>query len=75
MASTQGDIQMADASPLLMTPAVDNDSESVRKYLNTKVTGVLMEGMKKIGSEKPKDPLRVLGEFLLERSKELEESS
>lgn len=29
----------------------DGDKEPVRKYLNTKVTGVLMEGMKKIGAE------------------------
>ncbi|KAL8299540.1 hypothetical protein RB598_009124 [Gaeumannomyces tritici] len=74
-----------------------------RRYLNTKVTGVLLEGMKLIAKEqfsspppflphdsrmrvsevfihhssnhrliRPKDPLRVLGEFLLQRSKELE---
>lgn len=43
-----------------------------RRYLNTKVTGVLLEGMKLIAKEQPKDPLRVLGEFLLQRSKELE---
>ncbi|PHH54630.1 COMPASS component SDC1 [Ceratocystis fimbriata CBS 114723] len=75
MASNQGDIQMSDASPLPISTGADADSESVRKYLNTKVTGVLMEGMKKIGTEKPKDPLRVLGEFLIERSKDLEEST
>lgn len=44
----------------------------VRQYLNTKVTGTLMEGMKMIAKEQPKDPLKVLGEFLLAKSKELE---
>ncbi|KAK0632566.1 hypothetical protein B0T14DRAFT_504580 [Immersiella caudata] len=44
----------------------------VRQYLNTKVTGVLLDGMKLIAYEQPKDPLRVLGEYLLTRSKELE---
>ncbi|KAK3330800.1 hypothetical protein B0H66DRAFT_544910 [Apodospora peruviana] len=44
----------------------------VRQYINTKITGVLLEGMKMVAKEQPKDPLRVLGEFLLQRSKELE---
>ncbi|KAH8602519.1 hypothetical protein B0O99DRAFT_531481 [Bisporella sp. PMI_857] len=43
-----------------------------RQYLNTKVTGVLLEGMKQLAKEKPKDPLRALGEYLLQKSKELE---
>ncbi|KAK3694097.1 hypothetical protein B0T22DRAFT_451642 [Podospora appendiculata] len=44
----------------------------VRQYINTKITGVLLEGMKMVARDQPKDPLRVLGEFLLQRSKELE---
>ena len=66
---------------------------NARRYLNTKVTGVLLEGMKQIAkeqcvlgcnpgekrglicSDRPKDPLRVLGEYLLQRSKELETNS
>ncbi|KAK8114756.1 uncharacterized protein PG998_000697 [Apiospora kogelbergensis] len=47
----------------------------VRQYLNSKVTGALLEGMKQIAKEQPKDPLRVLGEFLLQRSKEVEQST
>lgn len=43
-----------------------------RQYLNEKVTGVLLEGMKRLALEKPEDPLRVLGEFLLAKSKEIE---
>ncbi|KAL9117628.1 MAG: hypothetical protein Q9187_005832 [Circinaria calcarea] len=47
----------------------------VRRYLNEKVTGVLLEGMKRLALEQyvmPEDPLRVLGEYLLQRSRELE---
>ncbi|KAI0842172.1 hypothetical protein F5Y06DRAFT_259178 [Hypoxylon sp. FL0890] len=47
----------------------------VRQYLNSKVTGPLLDGMKMIAKEQPKDPLRVLGEYLIQRSKELEMSS
>jgi len=43
-----------------------------RQYLNSKVTGVLLEGMKQLAKEQPRDPLRALGEYLLQRSKELE---
>jgi len=45
-----------------------------RQYLNSKVTVVLLDGMKQLAKEQPKDPLRVLGEYLLQRSKELEGS-
>jgi len=31
-----------------------------------------LEGMKIVAKEQPNDPLRMLGEFLLQRSKELE---
>ncbi|KAK6864386.1 hypothetical protein PG995_000914 [Apiospora arundinis] len=47
----------------------------VRQYLNSRVTGALLEGMKQIAKEQPSDPLRVLGEFLLQRSKEIEQST
>ncbi|KAJ9137844.1 hypothetical protein NKR23_g8852 [Pleurostoma richardsiae] len=47
----------------------------VRQYLNGNVTGPLLEGMKMIAKEQPKDPLRVLGQFLIDRSKELESSN
>ncbi|OTA64634.1 hypothetical protein K449DRAFT_421220 [Hypoxylon sp. EC38] len=46
-----------------------------RQYLNSKVTGPLLDGMKMIAKDQPKDPLRVLGEYLIQRSKELETSS
>ncbi|KUI60896.1 Set1 complex component sdc1 [Cytospora mali] len=43
-----------------------------RQYLNSKVTYHVMEGMKIVAKERPADPLRVLGEFLLKRSQEIE---
>ncbi|XXG94742.1 hypothetical protein Hte_000999 [Hypoxylon texense] len=47
----------------------------VRQYLNSTVTVPLLDGMKLIAKDRPKDPLRVLGEYLIQRSKELETSS
>ncbi|CAJ2501986.1 Uu.00g048390.m01.CDS01 [Anthostomella pinea] len=44
----------------------------VRQYLNSKVTTHVLDGMKKIAKEQPKDPLRALAEFLMERSKDIE---
>ncbi|KAI3329346.1 hypothetical protein HD806DRAFT_530738 [Xylariaceae sp. AK1471] len=55
---------MPDAAPAHGAP--------VRQYLNGKVTAHLLEGMKQLAKDQPKDPLRVLGEFLIERSKEFE---
>ncbi|KAI0889876.1 uncharacterized protein GGS22DRAFT_149362 [Annulohypoxylon maeteangense] len=46
-----------------------------RQYLNALVTGPLLDGMKMLVREKPKDPLRALGEFLIQRSKETETAS
>ncbi|KAH7170757.1 hypothetical protein EDB81DRAFT_876774 [Dactylonectria macrodidyma] len=46
--------------------------DATRRYLNTKVTGVLLEGMKQLAKDKPSDPLRVLGEYLIQKSRELE---
>ncbi|KAK4170425.1 putative dpy-30 domain-protein [Cladorrhinum sp. PSN259] len=61
---TQQQIQMPAEPPLHGAP--------VRQYLNSKVTGVLLEGMKLLAREQPKDPLRVLGEYFLQRSREVE---
>ncbi|KAI0113993.1 hypothetical protein GGR51DRAFT_505157 [Nemania sp. FL0031] len=55
---------MPDAAPAHGAP--------VRQYLNSRVTAHLLEGMKQLAKDQPKDPLRVLGEFLIERSKEFE---
>lgn len=39
-----------------------------RKYLNQKVVPHLLNGMRLIATEKPQDPLRVLGEYLIKQS-------
>lgn len=41
---------------------------TTRRYLNEHVTKHLLEGMKLIAREKPEDPLRVLGQFLIDAS-------
>ncbi|KAL3424823.1 compass complex subunit [Phlyctema vagabunda] len=46
-----------------------------REYLNAKVVQHLLDGMKQLAREQPNDPLRVLGEFLLQRSREFEGTS
>ncbi|KAM7193484.1 hypothetical protein V8F20_008387 [Naviculisporaceae sp. PSN 640] len=62
-----------DAGPSFTMPAeAAPHGAPVRQYINSKITGALLEGMKKVAREQPKDPLRVLGEFLLQKSKELE---
>ncbi|MCJ1272577.1 hypothetical protein MMC21_000363 [Puttea exsequens] len=79
-------------APVMPTKAASHGAPA-RRYLNEKVTGVLLEGMKRLAAEqhvyaigrnegmltkcwdRPEDPLRVLGEFLLQRSRELEGTS
>ncbi|KAH9909186.1 hypothetical protein F4778DRAFT_217451 [Xylariomycetidae sp. FL2044] len=63
--------QHPDAAPAMPTEAPPH-GDPVRRYLNTKVTGVLLEGMKKIAREQPSNPLQVLGEYLIKHSQELE---
>lgn len=41
---------------------------SVRQYLNKNLTEPLLEGLRIVGREKPEDPLRWLGQFLLDKS-------
>lgn len=57
-------------------PAIPKEAPAhgapTRQYLNSKVTGPLLDGMKQIAKEQPKDPLRALGEYLIQRSRELE---
>ncbi|KAJ5145717.1 uncharacterized protein N7515_000281 [Penicillium bovifimosum] len=43
-----------------------------RVYLNEKVVPYLLDGMKSVAREQPVNPLRVLGEFLLQKSNEVE---
>lgn len=48
---------------------------TTRKYLNANVTQVLLEGMRLIAVQKPKDPLRVLGEYLIAHSDQTKENT
>ncbi|CAG8972028.1 hypothetical protein HYALB_00008313 [Hymenoscyphus albidus] len=70
-ATSRATSQHADPAPTMPKEAPPHGAPT-RQYLNGKVTGVLLEGMKQIAKDQPKDPLRVLGEYLLQRSKELE---
>ncbi|KAG9236323.1 hypothetical protein BJ875DRAFT_456880 [Amylocarpus encephaloides] len=63
--------QHPDPAPTMPKEAPPHGAPT-RQYLNGKVTGVLLDGMKQIAKEQPRDPLRVLGEYLLQRSRELE---
>ncbi|KAM3160588.1 Subunit of the COMPASS complex [Lachancea thermotolerans] len=41
-----------------------------RKYLNQHVTPALLEGMRLVAKNKPSDPLRYLGEYLIKASED-----
>ncbi|KAJ5709576.1 hypothetical protein N7493_009867 [Penicillium malachiteum] len=43
-----------------------------RVYLNDKIVPHLLEGMKSVAKDQPANPLRVLGEFLIQKSNEVE---
>lgn len=47
---------------------------SMRQYLNKHLTQHLLEGLQEVSKEKPEDPLRKLGEFLIKRADELNTS-
>ncbi|KAL4992782.1 hypothetical protein BDW68DRAFT_148827 [Aspergillus falconensis] len=62
-------------------PAADSISATVRPggaparvYMNEKIVPYLLEGMKTVTKEQPANPLRVLGEFLIQKSNEVEAS-
>ncbi|KAL2825320.1 hypothetical protein BDW59DRAFT_161797 [Aspergillus cavernicola] len=43
-----------------------------RVYMNEKIVPYLLEGMKNVTKEQPSNPLRMLGEFLIQKSNEVE---
>ncbi|OJJ55168.1 hypothetical protein ASPSYDRAFT_117478, partial [Aspergillus sydowii CBS 593.65] len=43
-----------------------------RVYMNEKIVPYLLEGMKNVTKEQPSNPLRVLGEYLIQKSNEVE---
>mmetsp|Transcript_8110 Transcript_8110/g.8047 ORF Transcript_8110/g.8047 Transcript_8110/m.8047 type:complete len:138 (-) Transcript_8110:91-504(-) len=44
---------------------------SVRQYLNKHLTQHLLEGLREVSKNKPEDPLKYLGEFLIQRSSQI----
>lgn len=44
---------------------------SLRRYLNKTLTQHLLDGVREVSREKPEDPVRWLGDFLIERSNQL----
>jgi COMPASS component SDC1 len=58
----------ADALPA--NPTANGDT--VRHYLNTRVSGSIIAGLKKIAREQPQDPIRALGEYLIQVADSLE---
>ncbi|AMD21672.1 HFL184Wp [Eremothecium sinecaudum] len=59
------------------TQVVNTDSVNIvetvggtttRKYLNEHITEALLRGMRRVALEKPENPLRFLGEFLIAES-------
>lgn len=44
---------------------------SVRQYLNKHLTQHLLDGLRDVSKNKPEDPLKYLGEFLIQRSNQI----
>lgn len=44
---------------------------SVRQYLNKHLTQHVLEGLRDVSKDKPEDPLKYLGEFLIQRSNQI----
>ncbi|OKP11902.1 Set1 complex component sdc1 [Penicillium subrubescens] len=73
---------MADTNGGPNTPSFDLSSAAAtqvrpggapaRVFLNEKIVPYLLEGMKTITRDQPANPLQVLGEFLIQKSKEVE---
>ncbi|TEA18633.1 Set1 complex component sdc1 [Colletotrichum sidae] len=59
-----------EASNLNLPSHPISHGDTARMYINNNVTSVLLEGMKMIGKDQPDSPLKVLGEFLLQKSRE-----
>ncbi|EPS34208.1 Set1 complex component sdc1 [Penicillium oxalicum] len=55
-----------------VAPQVRPGGAPARVYLNEKIVPYLLEGMKTVTRDQPPNPLQVLGEFLIQKSKEVE---
>ncbi|KAL4775993.1 hypothetical protein BDW60DRAFT_177392 [Aspergillus nidulans var. acristatus] len=67
-----GSAHTAAAEPIAST--VRPGGAPARVYMNEKIVPYLLEGMKTVTKEQPANPLRVLGEFLIQKSNEVEGS-
>ncbi|CBF71230.1 DPY30/SDC1 family protein [Aspergillus nidulans FGSC A4] len=65
-----GSAHTAAADPIAST--VRPGGAPARVYMNEKIVPYLLEGMKTVTKEQPANPLRVLGEFLIQKSNEVE---
>ncbi|GCB17355.1 COMPASS component SDC1 [Aspergillus awamori] len=45
----------------------------IRRYMNEKIVPHLLDGMTVVAKEQPPNPLRVLGEYLIQKSNEVEQ--
>ncbi|OJD12582.1 hypothetical protein AJ78_06843 [Emergomyces pasteurianus Ep9510] len=54
-------------------PQIRPGGAPARVYMNEKIVPYLLEGMKTLAKEQPSNPLRALGEYLIQKSKEVEE--
>ncbi|OJI81816.1 hypothetical protein ASPTUDRAFT_45130 [Aspergillus tubingensis CBS 134.48] len=45
----------------------------IRRYMNEKIVPHLLDGMTVVAKEQPPNPLRVLGEYLIQKSNEIEQ--
>lgn len=76
-------VQLPAAAPVRTIHSISNHKElpvhemvggsSVRQYLNKNLTKHVLDGLKLMAKEKPEDPLRELGQFLIKRSEELKD--
>ncbi|RAK98972.1 DPY30/SDC1 family protein [Aspergillus ibericus CBS 121593] len=64
----------AAATPITNTQ-VRPGGAPARVYMNEKIVPYLLEGMKSVTKEQPANPLRVLGEFLIQKSMEVEQGA
>ncbi|KAL5340325.1 hypothetical protein BJX70DRAFT_361431 [Aspergillus crustosus] len=71
---TTDPLASASASAANATP-VRPGGAPARVYMNEKIVPYLLEGMKNVTKEQPPNPLRVLGEYLIQKSNEVESQS
>lgn len=61
-----------DPAPTQFPKTAAPNGAPARRYINERITPHLLDGLKIIAKEQPDDPLRILGEYLLQKSRELE---